>query len=396
MKNNRIKLMKWLPLLIIPLLAAACTFSLPIDLQAKSSPTEAPAATEIVRVSSPQNTTQMVLAGSNDEANLIDLYARANPAVVHLTVYVNYRNQLMGEGVGSGFVYDEQGHIVTNAHVVQDADAVDVVFSDNTILEGKVVGMDLNSDLAVVKIGSLPAGVQPLALGDSDQLAVGQTVVAIGNPYGLDGTLTRGIISSLGRTISSLSSFLIPEAIQTDAAINPGNSGGPLLDLSGNVIGVNAQIETGSSLSTSNSGVGFAIPVNIVKMVVPDLIATGQHQWAWMGVAGGTLNTYQVQAMKLDVKQGAYLSEIMGNGPAGKAGLHGSTGTRNVNGRTVEVGGDVIIAVNGQTITSFDDILLYIGLHAKPGDVITFTIIRNGKTMDVDLILETRPDNING
>ncbi|NMD30119.1 MAG: trypsin-like serine protease [Chloroflexi bacterium] len=390
MKTN---LKKLFPLFLIPLLAAACTFSLPFGQTGATDPAELTDA-PLLPVTAQQSESQTVFIGDDAQANLIDVYARVNPAVVHLTVYANFRGQLVSQGLGSGFVIDSDGHIVTNAHVVQGADAVDVIFSDDTILPGTVVGMDLHSDLAVVKVDSLPQGVEPLALGNSDSLAVGQTVVAIGNPYGLDGTLTRGIISALGRTISSLTSFSIPQAIQTDAAINPGNSGGPLLDLNGNVIGVNAQIETGST-SASNSGVGFAIPVNIVKLVVPDLIEKGEHEWAWLGVTGGTLNTYQAQAMNLDVTRAAYLSEIVRGGPAAKAGLRGSTGTQSVDGRTVEIGGDVITAVDGEPVSSFDDILLYIAFKAEPGQTIKLTVIRDGAQQEVDVTLEPRPQTVN-
>ncbi len=390
MKTN---LKKLFPLFLIPLLAAACTFSLPFGQTGTADPAESTDA-PLLPVTAQQSESQTVFIGDDAQANLIDVYARVNPAVVHLTVYTNFRGQLVSQGLGSGFVIDSDGHIVTNAHVVQGADAVDVIFSDDTILPGTVVGMDLHSDLAVVKVDSLPQGVEPLALGNSDSLAVGQTVVAIGNPYGLDGTLTRGIISALGRTISSLTSFSIPQAIQTDAAINPGNSGGPLLDLNGNVIGVNAQIETGST-SASNSGVGFAIPVNIVKLVVPDLIEKGEHEWAWLGVTGGTLNTYQAQAMNLDVTRAAYLSEIVRGGPAAKAGLRGSTGTQSVDGRTVETGGDVITAVDGEPVSSFDDILLYIAFKAEPGQTIKLMVIRDGAQQEVDVTLEPRPQTVN-
>ena len=390
MKTN---LKKIFPLFLIPLLAAACTFSLPFGQTGATDPAELTDA-PLLPVTAQQSESQTVFIGDDAQANLIDVYARVNPAVVHLTVYTNFRGQLVSQGLGSGFVIDSDGHIVTNAHVVQGADAVDVIFSDDTILPGTVVGMDLHSDLAVVKVDSLPQGVEPLALGNSDSLAVGQTVVAIGNPYGLDGTLTRGIISALGRTISSLTSFSIPQAIQTDAAINPGNSGGPLLDLNGTVIGVNAQIETGST-SASNSGVGFAIPVNIVRLVVPDLIEKGEHEWAWLGVTGGTLNTYQAQAMNLDVTRAAYLSEIVRGGPAAKAGLLGSTGTQSVDGRVVEIGGDVITAVDGEPVSSFDDILLYIAFKAEPGQTITLTVIRDGAQQEVDVTLEPRPQTVN-
>jgi 2-alkenal reductase len=225
-----------------------------------------------------------------------------------------------------------------------------------------------------------------------DGLAVGQTVLAIGNPFGLTGTLTRGIISALGRTIPALTTFTIPQSIQTDAAINPGNSGGPLLNLRGEVIGVNAQIETGGT-GRSNSGVGFAIPVSIVQRVVPALIADGEHEWAWLGVVGGELNIWLVEAMQLPVDRGAYLSEIVEGGPAALAGLRGATDVVEVDGHTVLVGGDVITAVNGQTIASFDDLLIYIALQTSPGDEITLTILRDGEFQDVNLTLGTRPSS---
>jgi 2-alkenal reductase len=201
---------------------------------------------------------------TSEEEALKALYAMVNPAVVNITVYLKENDQVLPASQGSGFLYDTERHIITNAHVVDGAEQIDVTFSNGTIRAAEIIGEDLHSDLAVIQVEEVPAGINPLPLGNIEGLAVGQSVVAIGNPFGLEGTLTRGIISSLGRTIPALTTFSIPQAIQTDAAINPGNSGGPLLNLRGEVIGVNAQIETGG-LSNSNSGVGFAIPVNIVQ-----------------------------------------------------------------------------------------------------------------------------------
>ena len=242
------------------------------------------------------------------------------------------------------------------------------------------------------KIDSLPEGVIPLSLGDMNALAVGQTVIAIGNPFGLEGTLTKGVISALGRTIPALTPFSIPQAIQTDAAINPGNSGGPLLNLQAEVIGLNAQIETGGT-SRTNSGVGFAIPVSIIKLVVPDLIEKGVHEWAWLGVRGGNLYPAVIEAMDLPVEKGAYIAEVISNGPSEKAGLRGSGGTRRVEGRVVQVGGDVVTTIDGQNVRSFDDLLIYIALQTAPGQTVNLTIIRNGEVQDLEITLEARPDS---
>jgi 2-alkenal reductase len=296
-------------------------------------------------------------------------------------------------GQGSGFVYDSDGHIVTNAHVVHGSEQFEVTFSDGAARSATVVGEDLNSDLAVVKVDNLPEGVNPLSLGDMASLAVGQSVVAIGNPFGLEGTLTRGIISALGRSIPALTPFSIPQSIQTDAAINPGNSGGPLLNLNGEVIGVNAQIETGG-VSQSNLGIGFAIPVSIVRLVVPDLIQSGVHHWAWLGVRGGNLTPALVKAMKLPVDKGAYIAQVINGGPSDKAGLRGAGRTETVDGRDVEVGGDVITAIDGQPVHTFDDLLIYVATSTQPGQEVQLTVLRGGETQEITVKLEERPENL--
>jgi S1-C subfamily serine protease len=328
-----------------------------------------------------------------EQSVLVELYARANPSVVNITIYGGQNGLVIPLGQGSGFVIDQDGHIVTNAHVVDSAEQVEVIFSDGTILSADIIGEDLNSDLAIVKVDQLPENVNPLPLGAMRELAVGQTVVAIGNPFGLEGTLTRGIISALGRNIPALTPFSIPQSIQTDAAINPGNSGGPLLNLDGEVIGVNAQIET-SGTSRSNSGVGFAIPVSIVKLVVPDLKEHGGYKWSWLGVRGGNLTPAMVEAGELSVNKGAYISDVTPDGPAARAGLQGAADSVTVDGRIVPVGGDVIIAADDASIRSFDDLLIYIALKTRPGQEVTLTVLRAGEAQDIVVMLDERPESV--
>ena len=371
--------------LLFALVSLACSFSVP---RVTSIP---PTPVSVVVPVPPTASPGEVTLVTNEDQVLVDLYSRLNPAVVNITVYINQNGQLTGYAQASGFVFDDQGHILTNAHVTHGSDAIDVTFSNGLIHKASLVGEDLNSDLAVIKV-DLPAGISPIPLGNMDELAVGQTVVAIGNPFGLEGTLTRGIISALGRAIPALTTlnYKIPQSIQTDAAINPGNSGGPLLNLKGEVIGVNAQIET-SGTTNSNLGIGFAIPVSIVKRVAPALIASGHYDWPWLGVSGFTVYPDLVKAMNLPVEQGAYVSSITENGPAQTAGLQGTTSTVTQDGRAVEIGGDIITAIDGQPVNTFDDILVYLSLYASPGQQVKLTILRDGKYQDVTVTLGTRP-----
>ena len=328
----------------------------------------------------------------NQQDALVNLYARVNPSVVNITIYGLQGNQVLPLGQGSGFLYDSDGNIVTNAHVVDGAEQVEVTFSDGSILPAQIIGLDLHSDLAVVKVDQSPDYVAPLSLGEMDSLAVGQSVVAIGNPFGLDGTLTLGIISALGRTIPALTPFSIPQSIQTDAAINPGNSGGPLLNIEGEVIGVNAQIETDGT-TRSNSGVGFAIPVSIIERVIPVLIQEGSFEWSWMGIQGGDVTPVLAKAIGFDGTRGAYIGGIAPGGPAEKAGLRGAKQETVVDGRLLATGGDVIIKIDDQEVRSFDDLLIYIALRNDPGKEIILTIFRDGETMEIPLTLEGRPES---
>ncbi len=375
-------------LFLVPAIIFGCSLAAPFNGipggSALSPTTVSPAIGTATQFPMPANV-------EDEQSLLVNLYARVNPAVVNITLYGQQGGSLIPFGQGSGFLFDESGHIVTNAHVVEGAQQIEVTFSDGIIREAKLIGQDLDSDLAVVKVEQLPAGIAPVQLGNISELAVGQTVIAIGNPFGLDGTLTRGIISALGRTIPALTPFSIPEAIQTDAAINPGNSGGPLLDLHGHVIGVNAQIETDGT-SRSNSGVGFAIPVNVVERVVPALIAEGRYEWSWLGVRGGNLVPTLVEAMKLPVERGAYILEVIAGGPAEQAGLRGATEERVVSGLVIPIGGDVVTAIDGQLIYSFDDLLVYIAMQTRPGQKVNLTVLRDGEIREIRVLLEKRPD----
>ena len=383
-KNRSMKWMLFL-LLALSLTALACkTFSL------ESSVTTVPEAT--VEVGIPVQVVEPLPELATDEQEqLIALYDRVNPAVVNITTYATQQEQMLPVSQGSGFVYDTQGHIVTNAHVVHGSEQIDITFSSGVMRSATIVGQDLHSDLAVLKVEDLPAGANPLPLGSMDELRVGQSVVAIGNPFGYEGTLTRGIISALGRTIPALTVFTIPQSIQTDASINPGKSGGPLLNLQGEVIGVNAQIETESEV-LSNSGVGFAIPVSIIERVVPSLIAEGDYVWPWLGVRGRSLNLTLVEAMDLPVETGAYLWQVLNGGPAAKAGLRGYDQTVTVDGRSEDIGGDVVIAMDGQPVNSFDDLLIYVALKTSPGQDVVLTVLRDGEQKDFTVTLEPRPE----
>ncbi len=332
------------------------------------------------------------LITTNEEAILVDLYKRINPSVVNIITYVDQNNLAQSPSQGSGFIFYQPDVIVTNSHVVHGASEIDIVFSDGSTQIGKLLGEDLHSDLAAIRVENIPGEAKPIQAGDMNAVAVGQTVVAIGNPFGLGGTLTRGIVSALGRTIPALTSFSIPQAIQTDAPINPGNSGGPLLNLKGELIGVNAQIETSNSTSRSNSGVGFAIPVSIVSKVIPELVKNGAFQWGWLGVVGHSLNPGTVKAMDLPVDRGAYISQIVPGGPAEQADLRGTTREATVGSHLVEIGGDVITAIDGVQVGSFDDILIYIAFNTTPGQQVTLSIIRNGKAQDIQLTLQARPN----
>jgi S1-C subfamily serine protease len=307
---------------------------------------------------------------------------------------------IVPESQGSGFVWDPEGHIITNDHVVRDATAIQVAFTDGVVLPATVVGTDPDSDIAVIKVDPTLVNLVPVERGDIKEVEVGQRAIAIGNPFGFVGTMTSGIVSAIGRSIPAITGFSIPLAIQTDAPINPGNSGGPLLNERGQVIGVNAQI---SSDSRSNSGVGFAIPVNIVERVAPALIRDGVYRHAFLGVSGQTYSPAWAKALGFPTSaRGAYVIAVGNGGPASKSGLKaGSEKTDIVLGLTaagpeyLPAGGDLIIGIDGRPVTSFDDVLIYLESFKSPNDVVKLKVLRAGEgERELSITLGQRPNRV--
>ena len=330
-----------------------------------------------------------------EDALLINLYQRANPAVVYIEVLMKQGETYMPLGSGSGFVTDMEGYIVTNNHVVEQADAVQVTFFDGSLADAQIVGQDPYSDLAVIQVNVPPERLAPLELGDSSTLQVGQRVVAIGNPFGLEGTMTVGVISALGRTLlaqvlQDSGSFSNPEIIQTDAAINPGNSGGPLLDTRGRVVGVNYAIRSTTGV---NSGIGFAVPVNTVKHIMPHLIEEGTYHYPYLGITSDKRFTLAELAgpLGLPVTRGALIADVQPDTAAEQAGLRGGDHESEVMGMMVRAGGDIITAIDGYELRNFDDLIAYLVRETKVGQRITLTIIRDGEEIKIPVTLGERP-----
>jgi len=329
-------------------------------------------------------------ASSTSSLSIGQIYKRSYKGVVEITVTSTQNSSPFGNSQtqtaqGSGFVYDTDGHIITNQHVVDGASSISVKFWNGATYKATVVGTDASTDLAVIKVSAPSSLLVPLTLGDSDKLAVGDGVVAIGSPFGLEETVTSGIVSALHREMTSPNRFTIPDSIQTDAAINHGNSGGPLLDLSGHVIGVNAQIESDSG---GNDGVGFAIPSKTVKSVVSGLLANGKVEHAFLGVSSVTIPSSV--AADLSLTAGAEVATVRNGTPAAKAGLRAATGTRTVNGQDYPTGGDVITAVDGEKISTVEALIAAVSAK-KPGDTISITYFRGGKSHTARVTLTSRP-----
>ena len=330
---------------------------------------------------------------SSDEV-LISLYEAVNPGVASIIVY----SDGLVVGQGSGFLFDDQGHILTNYHVVENSAQIEVVFPSGFRAKGELIGTDLDSDIAVVKVILSDMNLSPLALGSSSEIKVGQYVVAIGNPFGLSGTMTVGIVSARGRLLESLRAapsggfFTAPDLIQTDAAINPGNSGGPLLNMSGEVIGINRAIRTSEEGNgmLSNSGIGFAVPIDIVKRVVPFLIRDGKYDYPYLGIISReNLTLVEKEALGFSKEvQGAYVIDVPADGPASDAGIRGGTESTIIS--DLPIGGDIITAVDGEPIRNFSDLLAYLVTFKSPGDELKVTILREGQEMDITVVLEKR------
>ncbi|MCJ7566442.1 MAG: trypsin-like peptidase domain-containing protein [Anaerolineales bacterium] len=383
----------------------ACSFQLIPPLQLEPTPLPVTA----IPISSPfeEAVPEPVIASGTSitGGDLTRLYEQVNPGVV--TIWVFDESDAPDEvalpiGQGSGFVIDRQGHIITNQHVVAGAAAIEVDFTSGMKSWAELIGVDLDSDLAVLKVDVPDVNLAPLPMGDSDEIKVGEFVVAIGNPFGLRGTMTVGIVSAIGRSLES--EHLTPEGIrfsagdliQTDAAINPGNSGGPLLNLNGQVIGINRAIQTETFTvegSASNSGVGFAIPVNILRSVAPAIIRDGHYDYPYLGISSlndrlWNLKVIETLGFGTNVF-GAYITEVVAGGPADAAGLRGGSTETSIPG--LFAGGDLLIAIDGQIIRQFDDMLSYLFSHTEVGQDVELTVIRDNKEISITLTIGARP-----
>lgn len=327
---------------------------------------------------------------SEQATTLEALYQQVLPGVVSIRA---------GSSLGSGFVYDSQGHVITNQHVVDGASEVEVDFASGFKAHGTVVGFDADADVAVIKVDAPPEQIHPLAIGDSNTLNVGEQVVAIGNPFGLSGTMTLGIVSGLGRTQTAHSSpeggfFSTADIIQTDAAINPGNSGGPLFNMNGEVVGINQSIRTDTFNQTTgnavNSGVGFSISINLVKRIVPILIRDGKYEYPYLGISSTSeMSLREIEALGLTTYTGAYVISVTPGGPADQAGIRAGDTPTSISG--LNAGGDLITAFDGRPVHTFDQLLSYLTLEKSPGDTAVLTVLRDGQPLDITVTLGTRP-----
>jgi S1-C subfamily serine protease len=343
---------------------------------AQTPPEQAPAASVPVQASP---------AGVATGIDVSDVYERVSPAVVNITFSARARDAFgqarQAEGTGSGFIIDDKGHVVTNHHVAGGANRLDITLADNTSYAADLVARDQANDLALLKINAPPERLRELTiarLGDSDALRVGQAVIAIGNPFGLERSASFGIVSSVGRTRPGEAQRLISNMIQTDAAINPGNSGGPLLNVRGEVIGINEQIE---APTRGNVGVGFAIPVNTLKRYLPDLLAGREPRHAYIGIAGAPLTPTMAEGIRAPVTQGVILATVVPGGPAARAGLRGAQ-------RGDPATGDIIVAIDGHATRSVEDVAAYID-SKEPGDTVRVSYVRGSQTADATVTLDT-------
>ena len=318
------------------------------------------------------------------EYSLVDIFEKSEESVVQVNVL---RGGSDG-GMGSGFVYSEEGYIITNQHVVRDAKKVTVTFLDGEAYIGDVIGTDPDLDIAVVKVSPSNTYLQPITIGDSSKLKVGEKIVAIGNPFGLSGSMTSGIVSQIGRLLPQESGYSIPDVIQTDAAINPGNSGGPLINMKGEVIGINTAIQ---SITGEFSGIGFAVPSNTVKKIVPVLIEDGEFKHPWMGISGRDVDPELADFRELKSSKGFLVISVIEGSPAEQAGLIGVTETKEIDGRELAIDGDIVLSIDGKTVRKISDILIHLQREKSIGDEMVLSVNRNGEILELIMVLEERP-----
>ena len=321
--------------------------------------------------------------------SLVELFEKSEEGVVRIDV-VKINSFREGNSVGSGFVFDLFGNIITNAHVIDNADNITVTFLDGSQYNASIVGMDKFTDIAVINVEEKPDYLHPLEIGDSSALKVGEPVAAIGNPFGLSGSMTSGIVSQIGRLLPSHDTgFSIPNVIQTDAAINPGNSGGPLLNMNGKVMGINTAIQSGTGQS---AGIGFAVPSNTISKVVPVLITEGKYSHPWIGISGQDINPDLAKIRNLNHSKGFLIVTVIPDSPAEMAGLKGVSEIEKIDNKEYPKDGDIIISVDGKEVRKISDILIHLQEEKSVGDEMILGIIRDGEQMDVILTLVVRPD----
>jgi S1-C subfamily serine protease len=321
------------------------------------------------------------------DLSLVQIFERSETGVVRVNIHRS-EDVATTNGVGSGFVFDKNGHIITNAHVVENSDKVVVTFLDGRSYNAEVIGIDPDTDIAVIRVDVDSSLLKPLLIGDSSNLKVGMQVVAIGNPFGLSGSMTSGIVSALGRLLPQQSGFSIPDVIQTDAAINPGNSGGPLLNSRGEVVGINTAIQ---STTGEFTGVGFSIPSNTVAKIVPKLISDGTYHHPWVGIAGRDINPDLAKVLHLTDARGFLIVNVVEGSPADKAGLKGSLEKKEIDGVEYLIGGDVVLSVDGNVVRKIDDILIHLQRYKSVGDEMLLEILRDGRVTNIVVKLDERP-----
>jgi len=328
-----------------------------------------------------------VLSSSKSNLSLVELFEKSEEGVVKIQVVRDGQNR---DSQGSGFVYDNLGHIITNALVVDGASKATVTFLDGSQYDAEIIGTDKFTDIAVIKVSEKPRLLHPLQIGDSSQLRIGEQVAAIGNPFGLSGSMTSGIVSQMGRLLPSQDSgFSIPDVIQTDAAINPGNSGGPLLNMKGQVVGINTAIQ---SISGGNTGVGFAVPSNTAIKIVPSLIEDGEYHHPWIGISGRDIDPDLARVLELKDAKGFLIITVVDGSPADKAGLKGMTATQVIDGKEYPANGDIIISVDDKEVRKISDILIHLQREKSVGDTMVLGVLRDGEFMHKFLTLVERPD----
>ena len=318
------------------------------------------------------------------EYSLIDIFEKSEASIVQVSVV---RGESDG-GMGSGFVYSDEGYVITNQHVVQDAERVMITFLDGEAYIGNVIGTDRDLDIAVVKVEPTNTYLQPIKIGDSSKLKVGEKIAAIGNPFGLSGSRTSGIVSQMGRLLPQETGYSIPDVIQTDAAINPGNSGGPLINMKGEVVGINTAIQ---SATGEFSGIGFAVPANTVKKVVPVLIQDGEFKHPWMGISGTDVDPELAEVRGLNSSKGFLVVSVIEGSPAETAGLLGVTETKETDGREFALDGDIILSIDGETVRKISDILVHLQREKSVGDEMVLSVNRGGEILELTMVLEERP-----